>query len=235
MARLASAAPPERASSIIPSNKPRTETAETRRLGIDPGAPFVVEPDAYNGGLAGRHDSVNSNAGCLQERRRMVATRWWAPAPASPRPICSDRDQRQIDCSSTHRVRPRPPSIGHPRRLGSWRRRGIRKSREVGNGTGLPPTPPDGAVVPDRQSLRTLGVRHTALPGDEIPGGRGVNGTGRVLTLRVAPEQRPFRQACAGIRTQSVLPAINDKGPHRGVNAPKSRRLEWAQVPDFGR
>ena len=29
---------------------------ETRRLGLDPGPPLVVEPDAYNGGLRRRHD-----------------------------------------------------------------------------------------------------------------------------------------------------------------------------------
>ena len=56
---------------------------EARRLGLDPGAPIVVEADADNGGLGGRHGPVNSNPGCLHQRRRMVATRWWAPRRGS--------------------------------------------------------------------------------------------------------------------------------------------------------
>src|ERR1700722_10713761 len=62
---------------------PLEETAhrdtEACRLGLDPGAPVVVEADAYNGGLGGRHGPVNSNPGRLHQRRRMVAARWWAP------------------------------------------------------------------------------------------------------------------------------------------------------------
>jgi hypothetical protein len=45
----------------------------------------VVEADPDNGGLRGRHGPVNSNPGCLHRRRRMVAARWWAPAPQSSR------------------------------------------------------------------------------------------------------------------------------------------------------
>jgi hypothetical protein len=57
--------------------------AEACRLGLDPGASVVVEADAYNGGLGGRHDPVNSNPGCLHQRRRMVAARWWATRQGS--------------------------------------------------------------------------------------------------------------------------------------------------------
>ena len=51
--------------------------AEARRLFLDPGAPLVVEPDAYNGGLCRRHDQLTVTRGVYVGGRRMVATRWW--------------------------------------------------------------------------------------------------------------------------------------------------------------
>ena len=51
--------------------------AEARRLCLDPGAPLVIEPDAYNGGLCRRHDPLTVTRGVYVGGRRMVATRWW--------------------------------------------------------------------------------------------------------------------------------------------------------------
>ena len=70
------------------------------RLGLDPGAPVVVEPDADDGGLGGRHDLVNSNPGCLQQRRRTVAGRWCSPAAASL-PDRLRHPGRRIEAAST--------------------------------------------------------------------------------------------------------------------------------------
>ncbi len=50
---------------------------EARRLCLDPGAPLVIEPDAYDGGLCGRHDPLTVTPGVYVGGRRMVATRWW--------------------------------------------------------------------------------------------------------------------------------------------------------------
>ena len=50
--------------------------AEARRLCLDPGAPLVIEPDAYNGGLCRRHDPLTVTRGVYVGGRRMVATRW---------------------------------------------------------------------------------------------------------------------------------------------------------------
>jgi hypothetical protein len=48
--------------------------AEARRLGLDPGAPLVVEPDANNGGLGRRHDSLTVMLGVY-----IGGAEWWQP------------------------------------------------------------------------------------------------------------------------------------------------------------
>jgi hypothetical protein len=47
---------------------------EARRLRLDPGAPLVVEPDAYNRGLCGRHDPLTVTRGVYSS-----GAEWWQP------------------------------------------------------------------------------------------------------------------------------------------------------------
>jgi hypothetical protein len=74
-----------------PFEKATYRNPEARRLGLDPGATLVVEPDANNGGLGRRHDPVNSNPECLHQRAQnggsqvvASAASDWPPLPWSP-------------------------------------------------------------------------------------------------------------------------------------------------------
>ena len=62
-----------------PLEKPPHRNAAAGGLSLDPRSAVVVEPDADNGGFAGRHDWLTLTLGVYRIGSRMVATRWCVP------------------------------------------------------------------------------------------------------------------------------------------------------------
>ena len=138
-------------------------------LGLDPGTPVVIEPDTDDGGLGGRHDLVNSNPRCLQQRRRTVAGRWWTPSAASLR-VGSGRSGGRARSyrSLAGPCRRRHCTGGDTLDAPGLEARGTARGKALEDSDGMGAS---GSVTPRRPTLRTCSRRLACGPGTRFLGG----------------------------------------------------------------
>ena len=151
---------------------------EARRLCLDPGAPLVIEPDAHNGGLCGRHDSLTVTRSVYNG-----GAEWWQPGGGWSGPGVATIGSRLAACASWPLENPsavlglgrmddcrgesaceRPAGPGDGVRSTAFPR-GLRRSRSGTRPSGNGPRVGAGCVSGHPGRLRTLPSRESGVNG----------------------------------------------------------------------